>query len=279
MTPPTKTQASKRSVPAVSPNKPKTASAKSPNSEKLSPHKSAKSSQPETKHKITDRNGNRVYTVGLKHDFMVAYVKKPKLDQGAYLRPVQHAVTKHHNLKKKLNINWMSDRSDPHGGKNAPMTYISPTTQKGFTDRVFVRKLDNDVKNTPEERARWGNLLVSKFNKIGRNHSSLNNTGTKYKYPTAFHYHGDTSNSPLDPLADIITYDEAIAIMRNEHKTLTIEELANDDEIVKTYFGANNVKKARAFMLDQVASSSASWDTASESSGRSPTPSHSKTDK
>lgn len=222
-------------------------------------HATAKSKHSPVKPSSTRDYAHRIFTTAARGDIWLAKVMKAHVEEGVTVVPLKCRLKKHKSFAKEAQINYTGTFRDP-SGENKPMMQGSKSR---WPQDCFVKLVKPEEDNTTEARKQWGNpTLTTAFNKVGQDVDPLNNK--KFHFQVSHKCAGDTAPPTLLPLSHYLLNESIIAIIKLKHPTLTLEEIAQDDEIISTYFGADNVQHYRSLLLGSLRSSSPSSSSSSD---------------
>lgn len=232
------------------------ASSDSPKKHKVMKHKHSP-----VKHASPNKNSHRIYVTSVKGDanteYLLAEVKKGNVEEGVTVFPIIKKLRKHKSFKNKAQIDLIATVRDS-SGENRPMKQ-APKSE--WDQKCFLRWVQPG-QNTPDTRRQWGGNLVKCFNEVGQDVDPFNKG--KFHFQVTYVYAGDVTPPALLPLSHYILNEQIIMLIQKKYPTLTLEEIAQDDEVISTYFGPDNVEHYRSLLLASNQSSSASSSSSSD---------------
>jgi len=212
-----------------------------PKKAKWSPSKSRKKNRKKegSSRKTGSQGGSsRVFTTAAANGTMITFVKKPKAEEAAVIYPITMKMRKHGSVMNNMMVDFVANRRNTNG-TNEPMFQ---SDKSSYSFPCFVTVFDNANENTAANRKSIvTERMLPIMNDIGKDVNPIRKE--KYSYFNSFTYAGDTAPSILHCPARYLLNHDVVKIMEKLYPSMSLTELAEDDNIVASFYGNDRINE------------------------------------
>lgn len=230
---------------------PRAAKKQSPSKKQSSPSKFNRSPDRKKGGSIRDqknsgRKFNRVYSTQMQNGITIVRSFKPAKEEASFTYPSEEIITEDEDVALRLGCDDILPARSLTGENRVQPS--GPGSDYAHRQFVHVAKMNGfpDEEDTRENSEKFGTKIAEFLNTTG--------TSEKYQFTTRFRYCGDVTpfGNTLPPVAKYFLDSDVVNLVKFIYPSTPIQDIAEDDETVASFFGDHRIEEGRDLLLAQV---------------------------